>query len=108
VYFQEKAPLSRVLSLGPVVFLGSISYGFYLFHLVLYEAAKSFASTHGIGNSHHQLALPVFAAAVLLSWLSFIAYERPIIRWGQGKARQLAQYPNSTPAMASGPVSEPA
>jgi peptidoglycan/LPS O-acetylase OafA/YrhL len=107
VYFQERSSLSRALSLRPVVFLGEISYGFYLFHLILYEAAKSFASAHGIGNAHHQLALPVFTAAVLLSWLSFVAYERPIIRWGQGKARRLA-HSSAAPSLPTGPLSEPA
>jgi peptidoglycan/LPS O-acetylase OafA/YrhL len=71
-----------VLSLRPIVFLGAISYGFYLFHLIVFEAAKQFAAEHNPNNPHHLLALPVFAIAALLSWLSFTAYERPIIRWG--------------------------
>jgi peptidoglycan/LPS O-acetylase OafA/YrhL len=93
VFFREDSLLSRLLSLRPLVFLGTISYGFYLFHLIVFEAIKKFASAHGIGNSHHLLALPTFAIAVFLSWLSFTAYERPIIRWGHAKAKGLA--PNS-------------
>jgi peptidoglycan/LPS O-acetylase OafA/YrhL len=103
VYFQQESLLSWVLAMRPIVFLGTISYGFYLFHLIVFEAVKQFASTHDLGNPHHLLAMPVFAIAVLLSWLSFVAYERPIIRWGHMRTRGQARTAPELPL-----VSEPA
>lgn len=101
VFLKEDSLLSRVLGSRPFVFLGTISYGFYLFHLAILDAIKTFAAAHGISDAHHILALPAFVVAVLISWVSFRLYERPIVRWGQGEARKMAY---QVPGAAEGAI----
>lgn len=88
VYLHPQHLLSRVLASWPVVFLGTISYGFYLFHYMLLDAAKRVVILiFGVPRGHLTLTLS-FLAALLLSWLSFRLYERPIILWGRAQAEQ--------------------
>jgi peptidoglycan/LPS O-acetylase OafA/YrhL len=68
----------------PIVFVGRISYGLYLYQVVVLIAVKRlsirFGYTHG---------LRILAVAALLSvglaWLSFYFYELPILEWGKKK-----------------------
>jgi peptidoglycan/LPS O-acetylase OafA/YrhL len=76
--------VARSLSWKPIVFVGRISYGLYLYHVVVFIAVKRlsvrFGYTHG---------LRIFAVTAVLSiglaWLSFHFYERPILEWGKQK-----------------------
>jgi peptidoglycan/LPS O-acetylase OafA/YrhL len=103
VFLREESFISRVLSSRLFVFLGTISYGFYLLHLPVLEAIKAYASAHAVNSAHRILALPAFVIALLISWLSFRVYERPIIQWGRVQAARLAY-----PVPESSPVTEPA
>jgi peptidoglycan/LPS O-acetylase OafA/YrhL len=89
IYYHPKSLPSRILASPPVFFMGSISYGFYLFHRVMQDIAfRLIKSTFSV--PHGRWAQPVgFLLAIGLSWLSFHFYEKPIIRWG----RRLAESP---------------
>lgn len=91
VLLHEDSFVSRLLSLRPVVFLGTVSYGFYLFHLLVWEAAKKYISVPDPGGHHRLLIAPVLCIAIAISWLSFKFYEKPIQTWGRRKAKMLSE-----------------
>jgi peptidoglycan/LPS O-acetylase OafA/YrhL len=69
----------RVFNLGPLRWLGRISYGAYVFHAILYAG---FARIAGHYTNHPRVATAVmgFASTLLLAWASFRWFERPFIR----------------------------
>ncbi len=71
------ALLTRALSLGPVVFVGRLSYALYLWHwpLLVYARMLPFDVTPGTKSA---IAL---ALAVLLSLATHFALERPAATW---------------------------
>jgi peptidoglycan/LPS O-acetylase OafA/YrhL len=61
----------------PFAFIGSISYGMYLYHVQIMWLVRDRTDMY---DMH---ILPYTAAiTVAVSWLSFRYYENPIIRWG--------------------------
>ncbi len=87
VLLRPNSLATRLLSLKPVVFLGVISYGIYLFHHVILDLVARVNLPRGM------FALQVtaaFAITLLFCWLSFRWFESPIIAWGHAKASHLA------------------
>ena len=77
-------PLSMIaegLTWKPLVFTGVISYGLYLYQVVLRETLTR--TWHISDRSAFWIDTPVL---YLLAWLSFGFYEKPFIRWGKKKA----------------------
>jgi len=93
----EAAP-SRLLAWAPVATLGRLSYGVYLWHAPLQEAARS----HGVLQPHaHWQTLPAIvltlAASLVLAQVSWLAVEAPALRLarrGDGRPR-LRRLPGS-------------
>jgi peptidoglycan/LPS O-acetylase OafA/YrhL len=107
VVWQPAAPLFRVLDARPVRFFGSISYSFYLLHLLGMSVA--FRLLHPL--ELYAAGMPVSAVTVLASiasilltapvaYLSWRLIEVPAIAWG----RSLYPYrlPAREPAQSSG------
>lgn len=88
-------PLSRLLSSRVLVLIGSISYGGYLFHLLILWAVKQC-----LDSTVHELAIVdrilvfvlVYGSTIGISYLSFKAFEIPIANWGRS---YLYSKPNS-------------
>ncbi len=78
---HEKAPVTRLLCLAPLAFLGRISYGFYLFHEIF------IAKLSGYGHHAAYMSL-AFVGVTLFNGLSFGCYELPIIRWAHRVTRE--------------------
>jgi peptidoglycan/LPS O-acetylase OafA/YrhL len=78
-------PLSiaaRILSWKPLVFTGVISYGLYLYQVLLRELLTR---TWQISiRKALWIDTPVL---FLLAWVSFTFYEKPIIRWGKRQSQ---------------------
>ncbi|HEY5144210.1 MAG TPA: acyltransferase [Solirubrobacteraceae bacterium] len=86
------------LSARPLVFVGVISYGVYLWHLPLLLVARE------AGVLPHDLAprmLTVLALALGAAWLSWVVVERPAMRWA-------ARRPRRAPRAATAPAAQPA
>ena len=81
VILHPAALLSQILASAPAVWLGTISYGFYLFH----QPVRLALSPH-FGRT---LVLLTFVTTTSVSWLSFTFYERPLSRWGHRRANRL-------------------
>jgi peptidoglycan/LPS O-acetylase OafA/YrhL len=88
VLLCPSSPISRILEWKPAVFLGSISYGFYLFHpvgITLLERLGVYL--HFV---HYRTLAPFgFVGIAFFSWLSFRYYEKPFIAWGKKVADRL-------------------
>jgi peptidoglycan/LPS O-acetylase OafA/YrhL len=70
------APRMRLLAWRPLVFLGTISYGLYLWHWPLLQV-------HPFGHGTHQVAVKVLLviAATGVAYLSFRLVEQPILAY---------------------------
>ncbi|MDR3637439.1 MAG: acyltransferase [Isosphaeraceae bacterium] len=80
IVLHAGSPLLRVLVSRPLVYLGRISYGIYLYHFVILMATAELA--HALGYRHSLLSK---AAAIAFSFrlaaLSWKFIERPILKW---------------------------
>ena len=74
--------LARALSLRPLVFLGAISYGLYLYQDFVLVAVIRFGHI-----SWRSLPLCTGPITLLAAWASFTFYEKPLILWGKRKAQ---------------------
>jgi len=89
VYLHPRNIVSRALASWPMVFLGTISYGFYLFHLLLIDlCGRIVEHLYGYPRFFRAVAM-AFVLTLALSWLSFHFYESPVIRWGRRRAERL-------------------
>jgi peptidoglycan/LPS O-acetylase OafA/YrhL len=85
VYLNRDSLTARLLSFGPLAFLGRISYGVYLYHILIRAFIMWF-----LGIDSQRLAFVFdFPLIVLLSWISFKYYEQPLIEWGRSRAEML-------------------
>jgi len=76
--------IPRILfSLPPLAWLGRISYGFYIFHILLEHYFDQLAAnfTHETTGDYYQLIrfLIAFAITCVVAWLSFYLFELPIL-----------------------------
>jgi peptidoglycan/LPS O-acetylase OafA/YrhL len=71
---DRTSPVSRVLSVSPMVFLGRISYGLYLWHLPVLAAFGV------LGAGLTPMAIPAVAVAVVAATASYYLVERPFLR----------------------------
>lgn len=79
---RPTSPVSRIFAVRPLVFVGTVSYGLYLFHLPVMTAMQVLMQQHGL--THPLRNVPIaLAVALLFSWLSFRWYEQPLVRWGR-------------------------
>jgi peptidoglycan/LPS O-acetylase OafA/YrhL len=78
------AGIGNLLSLKPVVFLGKISFGLYVYHLLPLTIELRYLRTgEHLGKTPLTWLLilsGILAATVLLSALSYYGYERPFVR----------------------------
>ena len=71
---QADGPVRRALSIRPLVWLGTISYGVYLYHWPIYVIADA----NRMGFDGPTLVLLQLALTLAVSVISFYALERPI------------------------------
>ena len=76
--------LARVLSWRVLTFCGTISYGLYLYQLVIKQVVTSRLYLDSKTAFYIDLPLTFFVA-----WISFRFYERPLLLWGRKWAQRL-------------------
>jgi peptidoglycan/LPS O-acetylase OafA/YrhL len=75
-------PLTKLLTLAPLVALGRISYGLYLWHyLVIYEL--DYFIVHKLRGSTMHLSLVAGAVTLILAIASYRLIEQPVMRLGR-------------------------
>jgi peptidoglycan/LPS O-acetylase OafA/YrhL len=88
VLLRAKSWMSTLLESRALIFLGTISYGVYLFHRPIFEAFTALGDRHGW--HHHAALLPVaLPVALLLCWLLFRFVESRMIVLGHRWAKQV-------------------
>lgn len=81
---------SRLLSWGPLVYLGRISYGIYVYHVFVIILISPLLVRHGLTEAH----LPclrigiLMALTVLVSSLSWHYLEKPFLAWRDSAGRK--------------------
>lgn len=86
---HPRSVLARLLSVRPVVHLGAVSYGLYLWNLLPGSALKA-VTGHRLGPVPALLTwLAVLAAVELSYWL----VERPVQRWAAARLRGERRWP---------------
>ncbi len=80
--------ISNVFAFPPLVFLGSISYGLYLYQMLMKELMVRHTHLAGI-----RLLLVDTVVTIIVAWLSFVYYERPLFSWGKTYAETLRSSP---------------
>ncbi|AFL90527.1 putative acyltransferase [Terriglobus roseus DSM 18391] len=88
VLLHPGAVASRVVSWRPLVWLGAISYGLYLFGgLIGTITAKALHAPFPIPvATHHKMLIFDVPLIIIVAWASFKFYEHPITLWGKRKA----------------------
>jgi peptidoglycan/LPS O-acetylase OafA/YrhL len=83
-----RGPLSRVLSWSPLVYLGELSYGVYIFHIPVFSwvAWGSVRARFDAMRYLHELVAFAFLATLAVSALSYHFWETPIRRLVRGRA----------------------
>lgn len=67
------APRLDLLAFRPLVFFGTISYGWYIWHQIFFKVQP-----FGHQTTSMQQAIPLAVASALLAWVSFKYFEKPI------------------------------
>jgi peptidoglycan/LPS O-acetylase OafA/YrhL len=87
---KQQTVTSRILSHPVLAWIGLISYGIYLYHVLIVRATQ--LVLWRIRFDHMRTMEPVIlAATLLLSAGSYYLYEKPLIRWGSRTSKRLAQ-----------------
>lgn len=82
VLFHPSGWIAKGLCFRPLVFLGVVSYSFYLYHVLVIKLFQRWTSAHHV--AHDRLLTPfTFSITLCLAALSFYAYELPIVQWGK-------------------------
>jgi peptidoglycan/LPS O-acetylase OafA/YrhL len=85
IFLVVSSPLSgRLLSVKPLIWMGSISYGVYLFHQGLLSLAQDILGRPPIGSAHDWFVAGfALACTLFLACASYWLFERPLIRIGR-------------------------
>ena len=75
-----------MLEWRPVAWLGSISYGLYLWHGLVFELTPSMRRLHWLTDAG--VFLFVLVVSVLVSWISWRWFEQPVLGWASRRAVQ--------------------
>lgn len=77
------APVVRMFSFKPLVGIGRVSYGVYVWHMLVARAFGPLLDHAGLTVQAHSFARCFFLsfASVGVAWLSWISLERPFIAW---------------------------
>lgn len=114
---QEQGLVRRLLQTWPMVSLGVISYGIYIWHLDLITDFITWTGYNAVSQytmPYWQMFLGVLALAVAFSTVSYFGLERPILRWKDrigwwdrsGRDPGVPRAPEASPAQV--PTTSPA
>jgi peptidoglycan/LPS O-acetylase OafA/YrhL len=78
---NPRAIFSRALQSRPMYYLGSISYGIYLYHTFVLWGVGRLCESRGIVLRPFELFLVVTPIAIALAAVSFKYFETPIMNW---------------------------
>jgi peptidoglycan/LPS O-acetylase OafA/YrhL len=76
-------PMAHLLSWSPLVYLGKISYGIYVYHVFVIVTISPLLEPYGLSESSNAIErlLILTAATIALSSLSWHWFEKPFLAW---------------------------
>ena len=78
-------PVRRLLARPTLVWLGMVSYGFYLYHTIVIAQLARLAADHGIAPRYPLVAPAALVVSAACAALSFHVLERPLMRLARGR-----------------------
>jgi peptidoglycan/LPS O-acetylase OafA/YrhL len=85
---QTAGRARRVLAARPLVLLGTVSLGFYLFHLAFLSKTQEWLGVGAFGGSLPTVFAITFVCSVALAFVSYYLVERPFLRLKDGARRK--------------------
>jgi peptidoglycan/LPS O-acetylase OafA/YrhL len=97
-----KGRYGELLSWSPLVYLGRISYGIYVYHVFIIILVSPLLSSYGLTETHAAFArlAVLFSLTIALSSLSWHYLEQPFIAWKNDLTRRRAISLLETPVHA--------
>jgi peptidoglycan/LPS O-acetylase OafA/YrhL len=89
IVFQPDSYVSRILGFRPITFVGRISYGIYVFHLIVAQVvARALDAGNGPFSTHRNSAgwLIVSTVSILFATAHFYLIEKPLMSGAKSKA----------------------
>jgi peptidoglycan/LPS O-acetylase OafA/YrhL len=111
LWYGQPIALGRALSFGPLAFLGRISYGMYLYHMVLIDVVKRAAIwSDGETGVHLRFAIVVVLYLLCVTCIASLSYyfiEKPFLQIGarfraQGRGARSQRGQDSPPPLHIG------
>jgi peptidoglycan/LPS O-acetylase OafA/YrhL len=81
---------AKILAWRPLVFLGRISYGLYLCHILISLICVSFANRHGYMHNERVMVMTI-PVSIFAAWLSFRFYESRFLAWGKRRVHGFSE-----------------
>jgi peptidoglycan/LPS O-acetylase OafA/YrhL len=97
---SSRGPLARMLSLAPMVWIGRISYGLYVFHYPVFHIVAAHTTSARVDGYSAWINVVQFAVTFAVATLSFYFWEKPFLRL-KGSVKPAAP---ATPAVATSAV----
>jgi peptidoglycan/LPS O-acetylase OafA/YrhL len=85
---QTAGRARKVLAARPLVLLGTVSLGFYLFHLAFLSKTQEWLGVGAFGGSLPTVFAITFVCSVALAFVSYYLVERPFLRLKDGARRK--------------------
>ncbi len=99
VYLNRESLTARLFSISPLAFLGRISYGIYLYHILIRTLILWCLGMDSKAIESQRTAFIFdFPITVIISWISYKYYEKPLIDWGRKRAEKLGSVREHTVA----------
>jgi peptidoglycan/LPS O-acetylase OafA/YrhL len=97
-----KGPYGRFLSWAPVVYVGRISYGIYVYHVFVIIIISPLLVPYGLSEDHNAYAriFILLACTLGLSSLSWHFLEKPFLAWKEALKPRGARVPVPVPVLA--------
>jgi len=100
---HEKGPFNSVLTSTPFRFLGAVSYGVYMIHLLIIVVLKNVVDILGFVEGQNGLddivspmvgnvmVLIVLGGSLIGAWIVNKIIEKPMIKWGKMQSKRLTE-----------------
>lgn len=101
LWFNGLSVLARMLSWGPIEFVGKLTYGMYLLHVLVLNFSALIIERFWSGTQYFSIFMAGYLVSLLVAYILHLAVERPLIKMGRKFAsrRKSSAAHTHTPAL---------